>query len=220
MQDQPAAQPVVVRKPNEYRTMDLVRRRNPIFFAKDILAHYGTLIESPVHDKGLFITSEKIADLNLDRAYTVRRAMDFYDEGKNVFRPNIVNVAGGFMEHATLAKAQAALEAYLILLNLSGRPLLAAMSRSVGKAAGFTAMTSMTGGFTLICADSVDIMEIQRAGNVERDNFSQKVCRIDFRSVSEAKKVLSAGTAPVPETWIASIIHTARGLPLGPVSFN
>lgn len=207
-----------LRKPEEYKTIDLIRRRNHLFFARETMAHFGTKIESGAYDKGLFITSEKPEGLELDRAYTVRRALDLYDTDRNVFRPNILNVAGGFMAHATLAEAQAALEAHLVLLNLSGRPLLAAMSRSVGKAAGFTAIGSRMGGFTLICSDAVNIMQVQKLR--ETAKFEQEICRVDFRSESDAKKVLGAGLSPVAESWIANIIFTARGIPVGPVNLN
>lgn len=218
MTDALESKSVVLRKPTEYNSMDMVRKRNPMFFAPDLMAHFGTLIESPVHKKGLFITSDQPVGLGLDRAYTVRRAIDLYDETHDRYRPNIVNVAGGMMAHATLAEANAALEDYLTLLSLSGRPLLAAMSKSVGAASGFTAISSMTGGFTLICADTVHIMQVQKSGADSR--FDQEICRVDFRSSSEAKKALAAGSQPVPAQWITNIVHASRGLPIGPVAMH
>ena len=218
MSDDSLNQTRPLRKPEEYKTIDLIRRRNHLFFAGETMRHFGTKIESGAYDRGLFITSEQPEGLELDRAYTVRRALDLYDTDRNMFRPNILNVAGGFMAHATLAEATAALEAHLVLLNLSGRPLLAAMSRTVGGAAGFTAFGSNTGGFTLICADSVNIAQVQKFR--EDAKFEQMICRVDFRSEVEAKKVLGAGLSPVPDSWITNIIYTARGLPIGPVAMN
>ena len=219
MNDTPVATKTVsLRAPTEYRDMGMVRRRNPIFFASELMSQFGTLIESPVHKTGLFITSDKPDGLEMERAYTVRRAVDLYDTRAKRYVPNVINVAKGFMAYTTLAKAQNALEAYQTLLLLRGRPLLRGMSAAVQGASGFTALQSATGGFTLICADHTHIMEVQKHG--EDYQFEQELCRIDFRSTDEARRALAAGSEPIDDTWISNIVSASRGIPIGPVAAN
>lgn len=215
----PVAQARSLRKPTSYQSMDMVRRRNPIFFSKDTMAHFGTKVESPVHSHGLFITSEQINGMDMARKYTVRRALDLLDRRSQRYQPEILSVADGFLAYETLIDAQVALEKYLTILLLSGRPLLRAMSDSVQGHSGFTALTSATGGFTLVCTDTRLIYDVQKARSADEITLlPEQLCRVDFTSEADAKKALLAGTQPATAQWVQNLVNASRGIPVGPVA--
>ena len=200
-----------------YTTMKKIRSRNPAFFSREARARMGSILESRCYPMGLFITSEQPHDndgmpiAETKRAFTVRRAMDVrHPTGRKL--PAIQNVAGGFAAHATLEEAETARKWYQELLGLTGADLLKNMSAVVGANAGFTAMSSPQGGFTLICGLPEAIQETQTTQREGRDLVVRH-----FEDTAEARDCLVGNGVSVE--WWDTIVLAAQGLPIGAYAY-
>jgi hypothetical protein len=83
--------------------MDVVKRRNPLWFSREAMSHFNSRIETELHHtpsgRMFFVSSEQLDDDPV--RYTIRRVKADGSIGDNM---------GKFQKYATRAEAVAAME--------------------------------------------------------------------------------------------------------------
>jgi hypothetical protein len=128
--------------------------------------------------------------------------------------PAIQNVAGGYGAYDTLAAAEIARQWYQALMDKRGADLLREMQAVASDGeTGFTALSSPTGGFSLICATPEHVASAQKT---QRDGRDMVI--VHFADEDDAKDCIVSETPDLAEWW-SNIAMAAKGLPVGAFAF-
>ena len=203
----------LLKRPTDYKSIAQVKKNIPIFFELDTVQVFNTeIVAQPMRKHGLFLTQETPRNRE-SPFWTVRRALDIFQSDDGKYRPVILNVLNGFGGYDTLREATEAVDNYERILDLRGMAVLTALSQECGGAAGWCAIVSPRGGATLVAANNIHAVHESQAKltttGFEDGEFTADIARIDFASVRDLRKCLTAGSSPVTEEWVSHLLESA-----------